>query len=128
MNWPDATLLGALGGAVVQLIAVWSSLTDWQTNRRDFMAVGRKPLPSLTRYVDLPAETLVALTRVSLGAVAGLMFHSQVTGVTAAIAVGASGPALLARIGGARVSTDIKTEECPDIVLSGTDHAVSQSE
>jgi hypothetical protein len=104
MSLPDAVMLGGVGGAIVQLTALWGSVTVWQKARHDLLMDGIRPLPSLTSYIDPLADTLVALTRLCMGALAGLMFHDQITGVTAAIAVGASGPALLAQFGAGRIS------------------------
>jgi hypothetical protein len=110
-------MLGVAGGAIVQLIALWGSMITWQKARHDLLMDGLRPLPALTRYIDPLADTLVALTRLCMGALAGLMFHDQITGITAAIAVGASGPALLAQFGARRISSSFYTEE-PAIRLS----------
>ncbi len=117
MKCPEAVMLGVAGGAIVQLIALWSSMTTWQKARHDLLMDGIRPLPSLTSYIDPLADTLVALTRLCMGALAGLMFHDQITGITAAIAVGAAGPALLAQFGAGRISSSFYTEE-PAIRLS----------
>jgi hypothetical protein len=117
MKCPETVMLGVAGGAIVQLIALWGSMTTWQKARHDLLMDGKRPLPSLTRYIDPLADTLVALTRLCMGALAGLMFHDQITGITAAIAVGASGPALLAQFGARRISSSFYTEE-PTIRLS----------
>ena len=45
------------------------------------------------------SDSLVFLTRLALGAVAGFIFRGQVDGATAAVAVGASAPALLKQLG-----------------------------
>lgn len=111
MKCPEAVMLGVAGGAIVQLIALWGSMTTWQKTRHDLLMDGIRPLPSLTSYIDPLADTLVALTRLCMGALAGLMFHDQITGITAAIAVGASGPALLAQFGAGRISSSFYTEE-----------------
>lgn len=111
MKCPDAVMLGVAGGAIVQLIALWGSMTTWQKDRHDLLMDGIRPLPSLTSYIDPLADTLVALTRLCMGALAGLMFHDQITGITAAIAVGASGPALLAQLGAGRISSSFYLEE-----------------
>jgi hypothetical protein len=49
--------------------------------------------------MDVKADALVLLTRFFLGATGGAVFHSQIVGTTAAIAIGASAPALLAQFG-----------------------------
>ena len=111
MKSPEAVMLGAVGGVIVQLIVLWGSMTVWQKARHDFLMDGMRPLPSLTSYVDPLADTLVALTRLCMGALAGLLFHDQITGVTAAIAVGAAGQALLAQFGAGRISSSFHAEE-----------------
>lgn len=94
-------MCGALGGLVIQAIAFYGNIAAWQAARRAALARPRrrKPLPSLREHVDLPADSLVALTRLGLGALAGALFHTQIIGMTAAVAVGASAPALLRQLG-----------------------------
>ncbi|MGR6919515.1 hypothetical protein ACU635_35225 [[Actinomadura] parvosata] len=107
MYWPQALLLGATGGLIVEVIAVWGHLTTWQRDRHRARASSRKrPLPPLTKYIDPPADILVALTRILMGAGAGWLMHDQVTGPIAAIAVGAAAPALLRQLGTTRAVQD----------------------
>jgi hypothetical protein len=115
VDWLTATALGASGGAIVEVISLWGNLTAWQKARRDALNSKKRSLPSLTTYMDPLPDTLVALTRFLLGALAGLMFHSQVTGTMAAIAVGASAPALLRQLGTARnIHETVHNEESVD--------------
>jgi hypothetical protein len=102
MNWLIAVGLGACGGAIVEGISAWGNVIAWQKARHQALASARPKLPSLTRYIDPVADGLVALTRLILGALAALLFHAQVTGSVAIIAVGASAPALLRQLGTAR--------------------------
>lgn len=102
MEWLTAVGLGACGGAVVQLVSFYAKLQAWQAARGKARAARRHTLPLLTSYIDLLAEILVLVTRLGLGALAGLIFHTQIDGVTAAIAVGAAAPALLSQLGTAR--------------------------
>jgi hypothetical protein len=99
MFWFFATVLGACGGAVVQLIELAASVKGWQKARREARVKRKASLPKLGAYVDVPADSLVFLTRLALGAVAGFIFHGQIVGATAAVAVGASAPALLKQLG-----------------------------
>lgn len=99
MDWLVVTVLGACGGAVVQLVDLAVSAREWQKARHEALAERRVPMPRLAAYVDVPADSLVFLTRLALGAVAGFIFHGQVDGATAAVAVGASAPALLRQLG-----------------------------
>jgi hypothetical protein len=58
MKCPEAVMLGVAGGAIVQLIALWGSMTTWQKARHDLLMDGIRPLPSLTSYIDPLADTL----------------------------------------------------------------------
>lgn len=102
MDWRQAIAFGATGGLIVELINLWGNLISWQSARHAAREKSVQPLPSIKKYIDVLADTLVALTRVALGAGAGWVFHDQVTGTTAAIAVGASAPAVLAQLATAR--------------------------
>lgn len=92
-------VLGACGGALVQLIDLAVSAKEWQKARHEARLKRKGSLPKLAIYVDVPADSLVFLTRITLGAVAGFIFYGQVVGATAAVAVGASAPALLKQLG-----------------------------
>jgi hypothetical protein len=102
MDWRLAVVYGATGGIIVELINLWGNLISWQNARHAARVKSGDPLPNIGKYIDWPADTLVAITRVALGAAAGLLFHGQVTGATAAVAVGASAPAVLAQLGTVR--------------------------
>ena len=94
MDWQTITGLGACGGALVTVVAFSADVTSWQRARRMARIKGER-LPSLAGFVDLPADSLSLVTRMALGALAGLLFRAQVSGAQAAIAVGAAAPALL---------------------------------
>ncbi|MEV0594484.1 hypothetical protein [Nonomuraea cavernae] len=102
MDLLQVMVYGGLGGLVVEFMSSWAYLREWQAARREHLRVDKQPLPRLSDYVDLPADTLVALTRIVLGALSGSLLASQVTGPIAAIAVGAAAPALLKQIGSAQ--------------------------
>jgi hypothetical protein len=102
MEWTNAALLGMVGGGIVELVAVWGNVAAWQKARHTARLRGRR-LPPVTRYLDPAADILVAVTRLALGAAAALLLHTQFSGALTAIAVGASGPALLAQLGASRV-------------------------
>lgn len=102
MDGQTAASLGAVGGALVEAINLHGRLVDWQAARSAVQKSGEKPLPALSSFVDLAADTLVAFTRLGLGALAGWIFHAQIIGPVAAIAVGVSAPALLVQIGASR--------------------------
>jgi hypothetical protein len=123
MGWLAATALGACGGAIVAVISVWGDLLAWQKDRRDTLVKDPTSLPGLSKYIDPPADALVTLTRLLLGAMAGLVFRTEVTGSMAAVAVGASAPALLSQLGSARNARTIgphgdETAETVPIVTS----------
>jgi hypothetical protein len=92
---------GAVGGAIAEAADRWADLTDWQ-RARHAARQGQETPPPLTRYIDLAADGLVALTRVAIGVFVGWLLHGEVSGTTAAIAVGAVAPALLTQVGAAR--------------------------
>jgi len=100
VNLVVASALGCAGGAVAELVVLWGNLTAWQKARHDARRARRlQVLPPLTMYIDPVPDVLVGVTRLVLGAVAGLAFHTQVTGAMAAITVGASAPMLLSQFG-----------------------------
>ena len=104
MDWLLAMGYGAIGGAIVE--AVVSLRPGSGLERRTASgarAAARRPVPALTAYVDPLSDVAAGMTRILLGAVAGLLFHSEVTGAYAAIAVGCSAPAVLRQLGSARL-------------------------
>jgi hypothetical protein len=98
--WVPAVASGALGGAMVEMINWWGRISAWQEARHKALKKGKKSLPRLR--IDRAADTLALASRIVLGALAGWIFHDQVTGTTAAIAVGAGAPAMLLQLGAAR--------------------------
>lgn len=104
MEWAMSITYGALGGLVVEIVVLYGRIAAWQTARHRALAGNkrRKQLPRLDKYVDPPSDMLAAVTRLSLGAVAGWIFSPQVTGALATVAVGATAPALLRQLGSAR--------------------------
>lgn len=102
MDWSAYVVYGAVGGAIVEVVVFYGRVSAWQAKRHRVLAKGKGRLPPLRRYIDLPSDLLAAATRLLLGAAAGWLFHSQITGVYAAVAVGASAPALLRQVGTAK--------------------------
>jgi hypothetical protein len=96
--WLTAVCYGAIGGLITEAVDIWGRLRDWQ-QARHVARSAKKPLPAFTEYIDPAPDVAVALTRALLGAAAGWLLHDQITGTYAAIAVGASAPALLAGLG-----------------------------
>lgn len=103
MDALEAVALGIAGGGIVETINIWSNLNAWQQNRREARHRGRE-LPGWILYFDPGPDIAVAVTRLLLGGLSGLIFHAQVTGQMAAIAVGAAAPALLRQVGTSRES------------------------
>lgn len=110
MDWFAVTALGACGGAVVQAVDLAASVSQWRQARHDARLKHESLLPKLSAYVDMTADALVLLTRLVLGALAGLVFHGQIDGATAAVAVGASAPALLRQLGTLRTSGAVQAD------------------
>jgi len=89
---------GAIGGLITEAIAMWRWLEAWQQARRAAITRRRWP-PAITRFIDPGPDLTVAFTRAVLGAVAGWLLRGQITGIYAALTVGASAPAVLATLG-----------------------------
>jgi hypothetical protein len=96
---------GAVGGLIAEAIAAWQRLHAWQQARHAAMKHG-KPRPAAKDFMDPLTDPLAACARALLGALAGLMLHDEVTGIYAALTVGASAPALLANLGKAATPAD----------------------
>lgn len=128
MNWLEATVLGAVGGAIVQLVTIFGGISVWKKARYKLLVTKGRPLPPLTGYMDISAETLVGLTRLCMGALAGATFHGQVTGVTAAITVGASAPALLAQFTTGRMLGSLQVGGVEDINIGAMEDRIVERE
>ncbi|WP_284433015.1 hypothetical protein [Streptomyces sp. TUS-ST3] len=104
MPWTTSIACGGLGGLVVEIVVFYGRIATWQAARHRALAKDRRrdQLPSLGKYIDAPSDALAAVTRLTLGAGAGWIFSPQLTGVFAAVAVGASAPALLRQLGSAK--------------------------
>lgn len=98
LTWAEGALCGAGGGLMVEAVVTFGRLHAWQQARHLARAVA-EPLPSIGAFIDPPADSLAALFRVVLGGAAGWLLHGEVAGVFAAVAVGASAPAMLAQVG-----------------------------
>jgi len=101
-----ATLLGASGGLLVLLIFWHGCLTRWREARRRAHQQHEAVPPRLGTFVDVWPDMLAGLTQVVLGAAAGALFHQQIVGVAAAVAVGAAAPSLLQQLGNSRSVKD----------------------
>ncbi|RAJ29653.1 hypothetical protein K353_06608 [Kitasatospora sp. SolWspMP-SS2h] len=98
MTWTEAAACGAAGGLIAEAVVTFGRLRAWQQARHVARAAG-EALPPLGVFLDPPADGLAALFRILLGGMAGWLLHTEVSGTYAAVAVGASAPALLAQLG-----------------------------
>jgi hypothetical protein len=89
---------GAAGGLVTEALYFWQRVRAWQQARHGLVP-DKEPRPRLASFVDPFPDALVAVTRAALGCVAGWLLRSEVSGMYAALIVGASAPALLASLG-----------------------------
>lgn len=110
MTWQLGVLYGAIGGGLVELVVLAGKLTRWQSDRDKALPRG-KPLRSWRKYVDLQTTVAVGVVRMTLGAIGGALFHSQVLSALAAVAVGASAPALLKQFSTNRSIGEITEQE-----------------
>ncbi|MGP3757432.1 hypothetical protein B046DRAFT_06112 [Streptomyces sp. LamerLS-316] len=100
LSGAEGALYGAGGGLVVEAVVTFGRLHAWQQARHVSRVAG-DVLPKLGAYIDPPADSLAALFRVVLGCAAGWLLHGELGGMLAAVAVGASAPAVLAQMGSA---------------------------
>jgi hypothetical protein len=125
-------ILGACGGALVQVLDLCSKLADWQRERHEARASkGIHAASPLSEVLDPLSDTLVLLTRIILGAAAALLFHAQVSGSTAAVAIGAAAPALLRQLGELRPAVNLDANPVPQRprpVISASIEALGQPE
>ncbi|MER5960600.1 hypothetical protein [Streptomyces sp. NPDC001893] len=113
LSWAEGALYGAGGGLVVEAVVTFGRLHAWQ-QARHAARVAAEALPRLGTYIDPPADSLAALFRIVLGGAAGWLLHGELAGVFAAVAVGASAPAVLAQMGSATtVAEALQTGAAP---------------
>ncbi|MFD0374567.1 hypothetical protein [Streptomyces sp. NPDC127112] len=105
LTWIEVTACGAGGGLIAEAVVTFGRLHAWQQARHAARA-STSPLPAFGAFVDPLADSLSALFRVALGGAAAWLLHAEVTGVYAAVTVGASAPALLAQVGRASTAAD----------------------
>lgn len=121
MDWLVAMSYGALGGAVVEVVVSSDRVLAWNAARHEALTQPRLAAPgtrpALSAYLDPLSDVAAGVTRILLGAVAGLLFHSQVTGAYAAIAVGCSAPTVLRQLGSARLTEAFELHAGPALEL-----------
>lgn len=103
MYWIQSAACGALGGGVIEVLVFYRRLSAWQVARHRALEKS-EGLPHLRVFIDPAADIAAGLTRIALGALAGWLFHWEVTGIYAAVAVGAAAPVLLSQVGSAQKS------------------------
>lgn len=101
MKWWEYALLGAAGGALVELLSVFNCLVRWQAARKTSSGRIRSKPPSLRSYLDIPAHAWMTFFRTLLGSGAAFAFGASgsINGVAAAVALGFSAPSFLAQLG-----------------------------
>lgn len=101
MAWWQFALLGAGGGLLVEVLAVFRWLGAWQMARRTKSGQVRGKPPRLRVYIDPTAHCWLAVCRAALGAAATALFAAsgQINGIYVAVTLGFSAPAVLAQLG-----------------------------
>ncbi|WP_236654770.1 hypothetical protein [Streptacidiphilus anmyonensis] len=107
VDWFHGAAYGAVGGALIEALVFNGRVLTWQAARRQAREAKRRKLPPLRAYVDPAADAAAALSRLLLGALVGWLLHTQVTGLYAAVAAGASAPALLRQLGSLRTVQEV---------------------
>ncbi len=112
MQWWEYVLLGAAGGALVELLSIFNCLALWQKARKTPTGRIRSKPPSLSVYLDFPAHAWMTFFRTLLGAGTAFAFGASgsINGFTAAVALGFSAPSLLAQLGNIPQIADVVGE------------------
>jgi hypothetical protein len=101
MPWWQFALLGAGGGAIVEVLAIFGCVARWQDARREPNGTIKRDGQELGKYIDVPAHAIMLPVRVVLGAAAAILcgVTGQVTGPYGAVAIGCTAPVLLKQLG-----------------------------
>lgn len=101
MVWWHSLLLGAGGGALVEVLAIFQSVAQWGADRRTKTGRVKTSPPSLREYVDLPVHAWLVPLRGGLGGGTAVLFVTtgQISGTVAAVALGYAAPTVLAQLG-----------------------------
>lgn len=102
LDWPIALAAGGGGGVIVEVVVFLQNIDSWRDARRRARISAGSALPPISDHIDTVPDGLAAVTRMVIGAALGVVFHTQITGLWAAVAIGASGPALVRRMGSMR--------------------------
>jgi hypothetical protein len=98
----------------MEAVVMWQRLQAWQQARHRAISDG-KPRPAFKEFIDLPPDIAVAITRAVLGCAAGWLLRTEVTGIYAALTVGASAPALLASLGRATTMAEVPSAQASQV-------------
>jgi hypothetical protein len=118
--WLAAACYGAGGGFIVSAVAFCADIFAWQDECHRRRRKRITPSSRLAEFVSPKADTIVLFTRIGAGGIAGYVFHGEVVGGIAAIAVGAAAPALLAGFG-KRAFPDMISEPGEEIKTESKD-------
>lgn len=101
MHWWQYSLLGAAGGMLVEVLAIFKWLATWQSARRTVTGRVKGSPPRLRTYIDLPVHGWMAVLRMIFGAGAAVLFGAtgQINGPYVAVALGFAAPSMLAQLG-----------------------------
>ena len=98
MDWAPAMGYGAIRGLLVEAVVTSGRILAWNAACHNVLDDAGAQRPSLLKYIDPWPDVVAAVTRLLLGMTAGWLFHTQITGTYAAVAVGCSAPALLRQL------------------------------
>lgn len=100
MQWWVYAMLGAGGGAMIEVLASYQSILDWQSARKSATGALLEKRPKITDYVDFEAHLWVIILRGVLGAVAAaLLGTSGHFNAYVAFGAGCAAPTLVAKFG-----------------------------
>jgi hypothetical protein len=128
MVWWQCVLLGAGGGAVVEMLEVLRYLLAWQLARRTPGGQVRKSPPKMRTYVDVPAHVWLLGIRMPLGAGVAWLFSAsgQISGPYAALTFGFAAPVVLAQMGRLRGNGQEVEEQARRELPPASDFSVPQ--
>jgi hypothetical protein len=101
VHWWQFALLGAGGGALVEVLTIFKWLAVWQSARRTQAGRLKERPPALRFYIDLPVHGWIVVARSALGAAIAVLFgvSGQITGPYVVVALGFAAPSVLAQFG-----------------------------
>ncbi|MGH3761826.1 hypothetical protein [Actinophytocola sp.] len=101
MHWWQFALLGAGGGALVEILAVFNCFAAWQSARRTATGRVKDRPPMLRSYLDVPVHACLVVVRMTLGAGCATLFGAsgEISGAYVAVALGFAAPSMLAQLG-----------------------------